>query len=600
MHPPPAPDLPADAVAIRRLRVRAAAAAGASATDRQVRRALTETNWPRPAGEAWVLLRSVTAQARTPTGIGAAAARAVAAQIAAAVDLGDPAAAQSDAVCARDRDLLIAYLARDLALGQARSRWYWRPWAALLALPAATALRDLLAGQPARLAAVTGGLAALGALAPVWQALTADAADDLLARVAHALGLHLPAAPTTADVTAPDDTPAVPLALVERWRPALAGLPETDARTRLAVLLMTLEWRPLWLTADTAVASTARRLAAVAADLRGAPRPAGALPPGRVPGTERTLAPPAATGPLSNPPARWTSDPSPTTAAPAALSPPARPVGLGPGSPAAPERVPSPPAAGAPPPATPDPEQDGGDATGSGVPPTAAGADQRPSPTLVPTPLPPTTVPRHSDLDRLRVRDSGAAPAPHPTATPAAAPGPAGSAARSTPVPALYTGEGGLFYLINFLARPEAQALLAARASRTDADGWVWLYGLGRRLGLDPAGALAAFLADQRRAPWPQDADTDALLDRLADLGARLYGGADASDDGARDLWGPSLLAVPALVEAGPSHLDIRYPLTGVRLAVRRVALDVSPGWVPWLGRLIRLHYVDPWPGPPR
>jgi hypothetical protein len=76
----------------------------------------------------------------------------------------------------------------------------------------------------------------------------------------------------------------------------------------------------------------------------------------------------------------------------------------------------------------------------------------------------------------------------------------------------------------------------------------------------------------------------------LEDLGTRLYGS---------DLFAGPLLVVPARLYHTPSHLDLDLPLAAVRIAVRRVALDVDPGWVPWLGRVVTFRYLDDWGDPP-
>ena len=51
------------------------------------------------------------------------------------------------------------------------------------------------------------------------------------------------------------------------------------------------------------------------------------------------------------------------------------------------------------------------------------------------------------------------------------------------------------------------------------------------------------------------------------------------------------LLARPALFTASPTHLDVVLDLDDVRIAERRCGLDLSPGWVPWLGRVVTLHF---------
>jgi hypothetical protein len=53
-----------------------------------------------------------------------------------------------------------------------------------------------------------------------------------------------------------------------------------------------------------------------------------------------------------------------------------------------------------------------------------------------------------------------------------------------------------------------------------------------------------------------------------------------------------------------PTHIDIVMAVDDADLRLRRVGLDVDPGWVPWLGRIVGFHFVDkaqlpPWPFEP-
>lgn len=53
-----------------------------------------------------------------------------------------------------------------------------------------------------------------------------------------------------------------------------------------------------------------------------------------------------------------------------------------------------------------------------------------------------------------------------------------------------------------------------------------------------------------------------------------------------------SLIRRRGRVAISPTHLDIFFDLATADLRLRRVALDVDPGWVPWLGRVVRFHYL--------
>lgn len=150
----------------------------------------------------------------------------------------------------------------------------------------------------------------------------------------------------------------------------------------------------------------------------------------------------------------------------------------------------------------------------------------------------------------------------------------------------MVTLQGGWFLLFNALQLPALQALVRdAPPAPCPAAGWYWLYRLGRALGgvADPPllhflAGMAGLAAEQgleALPPLPGEAD-------LARLTRQRYGEA---------VCNPALFPIPALVLATPSHLDVHYRMADLRLDVRRVALDVNPGWLPWLGRVVNFHY---------
>jgi hypothetical protein len=49
----------------------------------------------------------------------------------------------------------------------------------------------------------------------------------------------------------------------------------------------------------------------------------------------------------------------------------------------------------------------------------------------------------------------------------------------------------------------------------------------------------------------------------------------------------------PGRVRATPTHVDVFFGHRAVDLRLRRAALDVDPGWVPWLGRVVQFHYGE-------
>jgi hypothetical protein len=57
-----------------------------------------------------------------------------------------------------------------------------------------------------------------------------------------------------------------------------------------------------------------------------------------------------------------------------------------------------------------------------------------------------------------------------------------------------------------------------------------------------------------------------------------------------------SLVCRPARLSLTPTHVDVWQDLDAVDLRLRRAGLDLDPGWVPWLGRVLCFHYGrDDW-----
>jgi hypothetical protein len=55
----------------------------------------------------------------------------------------------------------------------------------------------------------------------------------------------------------------------------------------------------------------------------------------------------------------------------------------------------------------------------------------------------------------------------------------------------------------------------------------------------------------------------------------------------------PELIRRPARIRATPTHIDVAFAFQDLDLRVRRLGLDINPGWVPWLLRVITFHYFE-------
>jgi hypothetical protein len=137
------------------------------------------------------------------------------------------------------------------------------------------------------------------------------------------------------------------------------------------------------------------------------------------------------------------------------------------------------------------------------------------------------------------------------------------------------TGWGGVLFLVNALQRLDIEPLLAAPGAPT---GWRLLHDLGRAFGMPAEEALAEFLA-------AQDLETTAPPELIGQLALRLemlYG--------PNGFW-PLPLEQPGLLRATETHLDLDLAVTEIDIAIRLSGLDLDPGWVPWLGRVVSFHY---------
>jgi hypothetical protein len=53
----------------------------------------------------------------------------------------------------------------------------------------------------------------------------------------------------------------------------------------------------------------------------------------------------------------------------------------------------------------------------------------------------------------------------------------------------------------------------------------------------------------------------------------------------------------PGRVAWSATHVDVSFALDLTDIRLRRSGLDLDPGWVPWLGRIVQFHYgVEPEP----
>ena len=112
-----------------------------------------------------------------------------------------------------------------------------------------------------------------------------------------------------------------------------------------------------------------------------------------------------------------------------------------------------------------------------------------------------------------------------------------------------------------------------------------------RRFDAEPDNQLLHYLARQCGFENAEDLSAQPAIAGFDEIHAQLQ-------KRYPDVWNRELIFVPAIVLYTASHIDCYLPIASVRLAVRIHGLDVNPGWVPWLGRVITLHYRESSPSP--
>jgi hypothetical protein len=191
------------------------------------------------------------------------------------------------------------------------------------------------------------------------------------------------------------------------------------------------------------------------------------------------------------------------------------------------------------------------------------------------------------------VTDGGAAPVP---------PGAAGAASWG----GLATSWGGLLFLLPVVAELGIPASVAAQPDAYGVGLRPVLHELGRQLlvraapDAEPAGAddpaRLAFcgLSPRSDAPRPPEPRARELIGLdagsvVAALRERLPEPAPDRGDSALLL---SVCRRHAVINADPGWIDVDLRLDEVSVDVRRAGLDLDPGYLPWLGCVVRFRYV--------
>lgn len=158
------------------------------------------------------------------------------------------------------------------------------------------------------------------------------------------------------------------------------------------------------------------------------------------------------------------------------------------------------------------------------------------------------------------------------------------------------TAAAGLFFLLNVLMR----------------------LGFGRRLQVDPALLESAFAARllvrlAAHAGVDRGDPVRQLLEAEIEAYRQAFGSPRTSGEALLRMWRVAVqrwcrragrLSVrdvvqrPGRISLSQTDLDVALPCDGADIRLRRVGLDIDPGWLPWFGRVVRFHYtLDDPPG---
>ena len=541
-----------DDIAIGQLRIR-----GPAVQQQRLQQEIALTSWPRAHGESWVFIRQLSVKAPAQR-----LSRELTQLTRDKLDKAKSPGAHRDVIRFNNFTELLAYLLSDLAHGRAAHCWYWQRWSTLFPLAPSAALRHLLSEQLTELPAISSQLHQLKMLEDVWLRMSDADTEQLLTEFSWKLGIRLTNLSDEIPVGEISTVPEIPTRLLQalfaRWQSLFKQLEHESPHYCLALLIIALEAAPLVL--HHAPSALVRYL-----DRR-----------------QRAFSIPAAhddSQPLIER-ARLKTDAEKSSYAArsgdeqtALIESESHSVDS---APVANKRmhdkrnVLSTPASSARQNLGEQAQQKTGEQTPASTP-TSISAEVVNSDQDVVTQAIDIEPTLHNDVGESAAAEDRAAKTT--------------SSSPETEQTVIHTQQGGLFYCLNFLNRPECQAIMAEHW-RALPDGWGWLYRLGETLQLDQDDSVVDFLCLQLGF------DTRQALEQLAPLPAASELNALAQRWYAKtEVWNSELLCLDATIEFSPSHVDIHTTINNVQLPVRLAGLDINPGWLPWLGKVVSFHY---------
>lgn len=535
--------LRADDIAIDQLRIR-----GTAAQQQRLQQEIAHNSWPRAHDESWVFIRQISVKAPAQQ-----LSRELIQLTRDKLDKAKPPGARSDVIRFNNLTELLAYLLVDLANGRAAHYWYWQRWSHLFSLAPSAALRQLLSEYLTDLPAISSQLHQLKMLENVWLRMSDADTEQLLTEFSWRLGIRLKnlsdELPADEIITVPEISTRLLQPLFARWQSLFKQLEHESPHYCLALLIIALEVAPLALqhAPDALIRYLAKRQRqfsiSVAED------------------DDQTFVVPAQmkddaaikSNTVKQGDEKTTRNESKRELVDAAAN----------------EN---------------NSIQDKRHDLLTQAP-FAKNNSQEQVQRSVSTSISSETSSSEQGIINKEIDVRSTSDNVRKSIANEDDSADVISSSSETEKSVIHTQQGGLFYCLNFLNRPECQAIMA-KHWRTLPDGWGWLYRLGQTLQLDHDDPVIDFICQQTGF------DTRQALEQLAPLPAADELNALAQRWYAKtEVWSSELLRLNATIEFSPSHVDIHTTINNVQLPVRLAGLDVNPGWLPWLGKVVSFHY---------
>jgi hypothetical protein len=164
-----------------------------------------------------------------------------------------------------------------------------------------------------------------------------------------------------------------------------------------------------------------------------------------------------------------------------------------------------------------------------------------------------------------------------------------------------YTRYGGLLFLIHVLRRLDMDDWIAGRPDLLDAGFPAQLLrAAGMVAGMGREDSMYGSLEQEGAGDQPLHIGypplvreiISGLLDRVpaSDMGCWLLALRRWCRLNAR-MNMRAVVQRPGRLVTTRTHLNVHFEVSGVDVRIRRTMLDLDPGWVPWLGRVVLFHY---------